>query len=464
MKEHHVKGLRILRLAILVSLLVGSIELYSWSRSADPRFFLFLESPLGRELARLFRWRGQDVSLIPRDKPESEMTAAELAVKRRLEKVVRENLPSHRLILKTGKVMEGRLVETKPDYVLFEESYGSSGVLRARIARSRIDHIERLKISPPRITYRDVLFQMEFPRMKLYKHPPYTIVTDESYFQVQRSVRTLRDLYTEVMRVFGPLMERGRRGKGLQILFFSDREAYLRYQKHYRVKMEETAGFYSPWLDRLVIFNEVGSAVMKDLAADLHKQEEELRRKTQDARQRSRIGAYRRRVERNLLEQAEEKTFVTLRHEGAHQLFFSYGVHSSFRAENEWLVEGLAVYCETPHLGEPDPRRIKRLRRAMDGRRFIGLQNLVNFRHVRGFFAMGEGRVDLAYSEAWSLVHYLMSEADLRNCFFEYIRYIRDPRHLDVIVRKPRVRILCRFLHTDSESLEKAWLDHIRRM
>ena len=77
---------------------------------------------------------------------------------------------------------------------------------------------------------------------------------------------------------------------------------------------------------------------------------------------------------------------------------------------------------------------------------------------------MGEGRVDLAYSEAWSLVHYLMSDADLRNCFFEYIRYIRDPRHLDVIVRKPRVQILCRFLHTDSESLEKAWLDHIRRM
>ena len=55
------------------------------------------------------------------------------------------------------------------------------------------------------------------------------------------------------------------------------------------------------------------------------------------------------------------ETLATIRHEGAHQFFHTTGVHSPYRAENEWLVEGLATWCETPVLGVPDPQRVGEL-------------------------------------------------------------------------------------------------------
>jgi len=451
---------RWIRLAVLVALLAGALQVYRWSRTNDPRFYFFLQSRTGRVLAHIFRWETLSDQPIPENKPDDTLTPAERAVK---EKIIRELVsrqPRYRLVTTEGKELLGWVVESNRQYVVFEEKYGESGTLRIKVPAGGIRRIESLPVKIPEITYRDIRFQMEFPRMTFYKKPPYSILTDESYFHVERSVRTLQELHREFMEYFRPLIpDPHRRLPSLQVLFFSNEEQFKNYQKRYCRLMEQTAGFYSPRLRRLVVYNEKRSGWLEDL-------EEELRSGTAgEGLTRPAAALRKRRMERAMLHEAEEKTFVTLRHEGAHQLFFVYGVHSPFRVENDWLIEGLAVFMETRPAGRKDPRRVAVLRRAAEKGELIALEKLLNYRHARGFLAIGDdSRVELAYCQSWAMVYYLMSDPARRNAFFEYIRYIRDPRHLREVVRTSRRAMLARFLQSTPARLSSAYREFIARL
>ncbi len=162
---------------------------------------------------------------------------------------------------------------------------------------------------------------------------------------------------------------------------------------------------------------------------------------------------------------AEERTLSTIRHEGAHQLFFTYGVHSSFHIENEWLVEGFAVFCETEHIGNVATMRVKLVRSELAKKKHIPLRKLLEYRPPTGFSSLeNASRIDLAYSESWSLIHYLMADAFRRNGLFEFVRYIRDPRHLDESVRIPRIEMLCRFLQTTPAQLSADWKQYVNQL
>ena len=450
----------LLRLLILVLLLAGALQVYRWSRTNDPRFYLFLQSRPGRVLARIFHWGSAAAQAIPEDKPAEELTETERAVMKKMREKLLARQARYRLVTAEGRELTGWIVESNSQYVVFEEKYGASGALQIRIPAAKISILERLPARIPPITYRDIRFQMEFPSMQFYKKPPYSILTDESYFHVERSVRTLQELHTEFMRYFRPLLSRRNSPlPSLQVLFFSDEEQFHRYQKRYCRIPEPTAGFYSPTLRRLVIYNEKRSGWLRDLEEDLRKSAEESGLSTPQAALRKR------KIERALLHEAEEKTFVTLRHEGAHQLFFAYGVHSDFRVENDWLIEGLAVFMETRPAGRKDPRRVSTLRKAAEKNRLIPLKRLMDYRHVRGFLALGSSaKVELAYCQAWALVRYLMSDPGRRNAFFEYIRYVRDPRHLREILHSSRLDLLARFLRSTPEKTAREYRSYISRL
>lgn len=451
---------RLIRLIILLGLLVASLQIYRWSRTNDPRFYLFLQSRPGRVLARVFHWQRSDQVLIPEDKPDEELTAAEREWKQKMLREIESRQPRYRLETTEGKQLLGWIAESNSQYVVFEEKYGESGSLKVKVPAGKIKLLEPLPLKMPEITYRDVRFQMEFPRMKFYKKPPYSILTDETYFHVERSVRTLQELQNEFMTYFRALIPNpASRLPSLQVLFFSDEKQFKNYQKQYSRLMEAAAGFYSPQLRRLVIYNEKRSGWMEEV-------EEELRNGTTDQGLTRPAAALRKRqVERALLHEAEQRTFVTLRHEGAHQLFFTYGIHSDFRVENDWLVEGLAVFMETRPAGRKDNRRVALLHKAMEKDQLMPLEKLVNFRHSRGFLALGDlDRVELAYCQSWALVYYLMSSLERRNGLFEYIRYIRDPKHVKEVVRTSRLELLARFLQTTTRRLENDYRDFLSRL
>ena len=72
-------------------------------------------------------------------------------------------------------------------------------------------------------------------------------------------------------------------------------------------------------------------------------------------------------------------------------------------------------------------------------------------------------QVELAYSESWALVHFLM-QPERRTKFFLYIRYIRDPANFWEARRGPAFDLLARFLDTKPELLAIEWLDYVAKL
>jgi len=453
------------RITILLVLFFWAYTLKRWSQRGDPRFYQFVNTGAGRVMARAFSWHRLTPDVPITEKSEAEMTEEELRVKRALEREVMSDLPVHRLEFKNGDEMLGRIIQRTPDNVTFSETYGESGKVTVTVPRADISKIERLTNAPPSISYRDVRFSMEFPGMKFYKRPPYTILTDESWFRVQHVVENLMRLYRQFVLDFGSLFTSADHGRDIQVVFFSDETRYREYERKYAPCMEGSSGFYSPWADRLIVFNQNTAQRVARARSKLAKEEARYRAAySNQPRVLAQVDTWKQEAERNISQTAEQQTLSTIRHEGAHQLFFSFGVHSVNRIENEWLFEGLATYCETPRIGDKDPTRIRTLHKAMDARKLILLEKIVNLRSEGGLMSLGSPeQVELGSAEAWSLVHFLMTPPR-KDAFFDYIRYLRDPKNFEEVRDMPRINLLCRFLGLTPEELDEQWRTYVAEL
>lgn len=455
--------LKTLGLALVLALIGGGGLLFLLRQNIDPRFYRFLETDPGRTVAEIIGW-SVDFELPPPDKPESEMTEVERTTKRELEAEIRALRPVHRLIMKNGDVMEGKVLSYTDDMITFQESYGNSGALAAQIRRNRVSDLEVVSDPIPGITYRDVRLKMEFPDFEFHRSPPYTIITDESFFRVQNSVKVLHRLHDEFLTVFGPLVTRPDRGDGIQLLFFLEERRYRRYADKYAPQLENSSGFYSPKLDRLIVFNQITSDQLKEAKRQFEKLEALYRDSATSREELVQVELWRSDVARNILAHAESQTVYTLRHEGAHQLLFTYGVHSTQHAENSWLIEGLAVYCEQERIGDLPRDRVALLKRGLRDATLIPLGELVGSRSARGLFVFGnEERVWMAYTQSWALVHFLMQHR-YREPFFDYIRQIRDPAFVDQLAATPRIEIVAAAIGLSPEQFERHFTTYLQRM
>ena len=451
----------ILRLAVLSGLLGGTLLLLHWNRIGDPRFYRFLDTGTGRWMAETFRWYGPEAPFIPDEREESRMTPEERATRRRMEERVRAEQPTHELLFTDGQTLEGRVVEERPQEVVFVRTYGDSAEVTAVVPRRRLESIRRLEQPAPVISYRDVRFQMEFPDLNYYRRPPYSLLTDESFFRVEQTVEILEVLHGQFVEVWRGLMEDARPDRSVQVLFFSRQDAFRAYQQEHAPRMESSAGFYSPRLDRLVLFNQRGSERVAELRRQVEEEEARHRAGRLAPEVEARLREWRRQTDQDIEQLAERQTRATIRHEGAHQLFYDFGIHSRHGAEGEWLIEGLATYCETSPMGAMDPARHESLRRALEEGRLISLEDLVNRREESGLLSFGvEERIGLAYDQSWGLVHFLM-QPERRAAFFDYLRYLRDPGAFRDIRKTGPLALLCRFLGIEPDELWPQWLDYI---
>jgi hypothetical protein len=454
----------VVRALVLGLALAWAIILYGWNREGNPRFYRFIRTAPGRMVARIFRWHAPQPQGAMEDKTDEQMTEKERAVKRSIMESLRAGAPTHRLQLTNGQVMRGKLIEEKPDYVKFSETYGESGSLAMNVSRKRIRGIEPETNPLPRVTYRDVRFQMEFPRFQIYREPPYTILTDELYVRVESSVAVLKTLHEEFLATFGDLVTRATVRDGIQVLFFSREREYQAYQAKYAPFMDETSGFYSPWVDRLVVFNQSSSEHLRRLERRLAAAEDAQRSSGAPPDVLADVEVWRVEMQRDIARFAELETQKVLRHEGAHQLFQTYGVHSENHMESEWLLEGLATFCETPQPGDADAFRIAVLRRAQEIGKLIPLAEIVNLRDKEGLLALGShARVQVGYAQAWALVRMLM-QPEYRGPFFGYICLVRDAAHFREVRRTPSMELLCRFLEVAPEELTDRYLAYVREL
>ncbi len=260
----------------------------------------------------------------------------------------------------------------------------------------------------------------EFADFHCIQAPPYRVVTDESSTEIERTIEVLTELRRQFVERFRPLIRDTVVPQDIEVVFFSKEEAFRAYTQRVAPAFVESAGFFSTGEQRLVLLNQLGSSRYTRLDQQLSRRQREPRLDRDEPAQRH-LAAWRTEATR----EARAMTERLIRHEGAHQLFHSYQVHSPDGLEPTWLTEGLAGYCEPATIGQFHHTLAERLARFRDDGALLPLDELLAHRDPAGFFALAPQRAEVAYAQSWALV-YLLMESDRRADFFRLIELYRQ--------------------------------------
>ena len=344
--------------------------------------------------------------------------------------------PTNVVVLQDNTVLFGRLAatETGESEITYEDDAGPQ--VRT-LAEADVKWTKRIVHAPVQLMPQDVRFLLNFPDYKYYCIPPYLFVADVPYDRIHDANEVLSVLSGEFLRTFGPLVSWKNRSRLVYVCFFRDEETYLKHAiEKEDVDLECSVGFYSQTDECLFVYDRMHSFArdkldrhIEELAAAAARQgmiagDDHVRTFTEAAKARSYI---------LLRKQAED----TLRHEGAHQLAHSLGIHSVEGYEHLWLEEGLAQYCETDPMGALSAHKLSVIYGALQSRQYIPWQQLVDTPTPRGFTEYGD-RTGLAYSQAWLIFYYCMQKP-YRSRFLKYVKWARTMPVRDFRLRRSDV-------------------------
>lgn len=303
----------------------------------------------------------------------------------------------------------------KPDFLMTRAEKKMRREIEVEVGKQIRDAHPFAEKSPYRIAYRDVKFRSELPHLNMFVVPPYFILTDAEQEDVEPTINELKSLQHEIREVFSPLFTRLPEKELVHVAYFKNRHWYESYQRRHARQMEQTSGYYNPSANLLVLSEQPPPA---DPALGM------------------------------------DQTLATARHEATHQFFFTHGIHSIHRIENEWLIEGLANYCETKPIGAIDEGQRQLFQAAANENQLIKISHLVNHRNERGLLAYRP--TELAYAQSLLLVQFLMTDQN-RPEFFKYMRHIRNPDHFREVRDANRFHLLAEFLGLRPSELEDRW-------
>lgn len=444
------------RLGIMIALGGLALQLLQWNRDMDPRFFRFLSSPPGKALARVMNWPNL-YDQLEMDKPLEEHTEEERVWRQKIETGLQETWPTHSLLLTDGSRRDVQIQSLEGPRLHVRETFGARGRLETRIDRSRIRKILPYDTPLPRVTWRDVRFQMEYPEFDLTYADHYTVLTDAPFYQVSTSVEALEHLREQFLETFGSLIRYPKADESLQLLFFTREAEFRAHQEATAPDLINSVGYYSPLEDRMVLFNHEYSDHAEKVRAHVKEEVGFLVQQADSPTERNRLRLLQLRLEDQLRDQASMETLATLRHEGAHHLAYTYGVHSWIHTENAWLVEGLAAYFESPTPGGTVPGYVRLLRKMEEEDRIPDLARLVAIRLPEAFGSeLPDIRPYEAYALSWSLFRLCMRPAT-REMFFNYLRTLQNPDDIPGLMKQPRLEMLADALALSPAELESAW-------
>ncbi len=405
--------------------------------------------------------------LKPRPAPDAPLTLGQVALKEKLETQLAADRPTHRLTLRDHRVVEGQVVTETPATVMLREDFGYSGSIISAYRRADITSIDVLCSNACEVTRQDVALFEQFPQFHFAKVPPYSVVTDAPYADVERTMRLLTQLREQFERHFAALIRPGHPPQNIQIVFFSTEEPFRAYARKVAPGLVGSAGFYSASENRLVLLNQLGTQQYAKVQDGLAQRRRALESRPDiDPDDRHQASTRLATLKSEMTYEAKAMTERLVHHEGAHQLFAAYGIQSRYGVEPTWLGEGLAQYCEPGEIGAYHFALAERLTKARDDRRLLPLKTLLNHRDVAGFFSLGDQNVEAAYAESWALTYFLM-QGSHRVKFFDYIKSLRDistdAAAIAAYKAEPET-VLFSALGTDFKSLETQWLEFVTRL
>ena len=441
--------------AILVVVLLAA-RLLHWNQNMDPRFFRFLGTETGMTLARVMNWPNLH-DQIEVDKSLEDHTEDERLWRQRITKRVQKSWPTHLLVLTNGEEKQVQLESYSSERLQVVERFGSRGRMVSTVERAEIEDLRLFTEPMPKVTWRDVRFQMEFPTYELTYSGHYTVLTDAPYYQIANSVQALENVRDQFFDIFQPLIRFPKQEEALQLLYFTLEDDYRAHQEAHAPELAQSLGYYSPLEDRMVMFNHEFSKQTEDVRAHVQEEVDFLIEHSTTKREKSRIQRMHEKVQDQIRERAIRETLSTLRHEGAHHLAYTHGLHSWIHAENAWLIEGLATYFESTTPGYPIPAYQGVLRHLEMNDRMPALADLVAVRLPADFEQDLPGiKAHEAYALSWSLFRLCMAPHH-REAFFGYLKTIQDPEDLGKLMRTPRIEVLASSLGRTPEELEREW-------
>ena len=204
----------------------------------------------------------------------------------------------------------------------------------------------------------------------------------------------------------------------LIIYYFQEHQTYSDYSEKIRVgpQSQLTPGVYVPALNLSMFYHFRNQSSFKEEKKQAEDRIAEIRDKL-----RSGVDpAERRRLQdeiKNLRRQGNSNktrggdvSEVTVQHEVSHQVLWNIGLHNArqFEANPRWFVEGTAMMFETISTGRSANFGALNRSRLQE---FRNLQQSKQLIHLRRFISsadhFGPNSINVAYPEAWALVHYL---------------------------------------------------------
>ena len=456
----------IIRFAFLFGGLCGACVLWNWNRTADPRFYYFLETQPGKILGSISGW---DIFNAREDKSKHEMTSLELGYMRSIEKVVNRQYPTHILYLNNGEEVRGQLLGQNENLVKFRPVVGARFAQTVEVPRRHITALfKNTEIMLP-VTYRDVQFKMEFPEFAFFRNGAYTVLTDAPETDAVDFVDKLKALNVDFTDTFSDLMRPGDEMRDIQVLYVYKKSQFNATRDMSAIHPADATGLFIPKKDRLIIYRQEQFAQVEEPVVEKPANVAVAPRHVHlPADGPSWLGAIKPQI--HCRQHAAfalthpNETELTLRHEGAHHLMFKYGIHSSFRAENPWLIEGLACYFESEVPGDIVETYRRMIEWGTRNNEFIPLEELVNYRSGDGMVdSSTSARVDMSYAESWALVRFLM-QPEYQPGFFNYLRFVRKPSNLSVLGGGTRSELLAAKLGLSPAELDNRWLDYLHQM
>ena len=452
-----------IRLVCLFLLVAAALQLVSWSHQYDPRFYQFLGTAPGKALSSIMEWP----NLYNRVNAEVEVedfSDEEKLWHTRIQNRLLQSWPTHTLFLKDGTVRHVRILRNEDGKLWVREHFGHQGRLETSLSLSDIRETQAYSEPLPPVSLRDILFQMEYPEFDLTYFGHYTVLTDAPYYQVADSVEVLETLHQQYIETFSSIIRFPQEQKNLQVLFFSNEEDYREHQRETAPDLKSSVGYYSPLEDRMVVYNQQYSERAMKVRKEVEQDIAELLKRAENPAQRREILSIQQNVEQQIRDRARQETVSTLRHEAAHHLSYTYGVHSWIHTENGWLIEGLASYFESTLSLNMNLELVDSLQRLKRQNRIPPLSKLMDVRQPLHFEQELPGiKSHEAYALSWSLFYFCMLPEN-RDGFFTYIRNLQNPKDIGWLMATPRIEILSVSLGLRPDELEEKWRQHLDQM
>jgi hypothetical protein len=159
---------------------------------------------------------------------------------------------------------------------------------------------------------------------------------------------------------------------------------------------------------------------------------------------------------------------ATVIHEATHQIAFNSGMHTRYADNPLWLVEGMAMYFETPDLssksgwktvGAVNDLRLGQFQEFATQRRKP--DSLVTLISSDARFADGEQMAD-AYAEAWALTHFLIRAK--KEAYVKYLAALSAKPRLVWNTPEERLAEFRAAFGEDLGQLNNEMLRHLKRL